>query len=165
MNFIEDDGYIEYQSRCDLPYGKFKSSRNGCGWIAFYNFYRTIYGQQTAEDSLETIRKRFDATVNFWGIFGTSIFDMAVHLRRQYNNRTVKVRRRLMKSHYSGNLPRYGIIYYFTGHSLHYVAFERNGREFIFHNVESKITTKSMDEFEDKYIKFKHYLLFELEEI
>ena len=97
MKFLEDDSYIEYQSRCDLPYGKYKSSYNGCGWIAFYNLY--------------------------------------------------------------------GIIYYFTGHSLHYVAFERDGWDFVFHNVESKIVTKSMDEFEDKYIKFKHYILLELEEI
>lgn len=57
MNFIEEDGYIEYQSKCDLPYGKFKSSRNGCGWIAFYNFYRTIYGQQTGRNKCLGIAK------------------------------------------------------------------------------------------------------------
>lgn len=165
MKFLEDDGYIEYQSRCDLPYGKYKSSYNGCGWIAFYNLYRTIYGQPMAEEQLERIHKAFNNTVDLWGIFGTSLFDMLKHMKRQYDNNKINAKFRIMRSHYSGNLPRHGIIYYFTGHSLHYVAFEREGWDFIFHNVESKIVTKSMDEFEDKYIKFKHYILLELEEI
>lgn len=43
------DGYIISQnSTADVPYGRLRSSVNGCGWIAAYNFIKAMGGAPDA---------------------------------------------------------------------------------------------------------------------
>lgn len=165
VNFIETTGFIEYQSRCDWKYGKFPSSYNGCGWIAFYNLTRLIFNDKDFVKVASETLNSFEKTVDLKGILGTSVFDMLRHLKEKYNSKYVDCKMRVMRRYRSANIPRFGIIYYFTGHSFHYVMFENNGFNFVFHNVESRVETRSMDKFEKKYIKCPFYIMFELNEV
>lgn len=165
MNFIETTGFIEYQSKCDWKYGKFPSSYNGCGWIAFYNLLRYLFNDMDYVKVADGTLKMFSRTVNFRGVIGTSIFDMLHHLKKRYDSETVEWKMRTMRKYRSANIPMFGILYYFTGRSFHYVMFHRDGLTFTFHNVEGRVVTCSLDEFEEKYIKCPFYIMFEVNEV
>lgn len=89
VNFIETTGFIEYQSRCDWKYGKFPSSYNGCGWIAFYNLTRLIFNDKDFVKVASETLNSFEKTVDLKGILGTSVFDMLRHLKEKYNSKYV----------------------------------------------------------------------------
>ena len=53
-NGFTRDGFIFDQSRLEgMPYGRFRSSWNGCGWIAAYNLLRS----QGIDASCDEIRR------------------------------------------------------------------------------------------------------------
>lgn len=58
-NAFSPDGMIVRQSLAtDVPYGRYPSSRNGCGWIATYNLLRAVGRPQTPEPSAPVWPKR-----------------------------------------------------------------------------------------------------------
>ena len=43
MNYLTDDGYIADQLKtAEMPYGRYRSDWNGCGWIAGYNILKYL---------------------------------------------------------------------------------------------------------------------------
>jgi len=115
------DGYIVNQGKLtDIRYGLRKSSANGCGWIAAYNFLK-----QQGEDVAE--RRVADGLVRwtvFRGLFGTELLHLWLYLARRGYRTGVKV---------TGNkkaaLPeaaRAGVIYYRHKRGFHFVSFYRD---------------------------------------
>ncbi|QIK70595.1 hypothetical protein G7062_09895 [Erysipelothrix sp. HDW6C] len=112
------DGYIINQGLTQhIHNGRYDSAYNGCGWIAAYNFLK-INGV-----SMRSEKVRTQLRLIMKGKFGTNPFSLYRFLRR--NGFPVQRTYRLRKSKNYNS----GIVLYFTGKTLHYVAFYKTSED------------------------------------
>lgn len=116
------DGYIVDQARVtDVRYGCRASSRNGCGWIAAYNFLRSM-GDPVPYDEIVRALARHSL---FRGLLGTSPLRVRRYLlRRGYEVQSVLGRKKAAEA---AGCARAGILVYRHGGGWHFAAFERRG--------------------------------------
>jgi len=121
------DGYITDQAKLRrIAYGKFGSHYNGCGWIAVYNLLHAL-GDPVSPGE---IHEQLMQDLHFGGRFGTGPFRLMRYLRRR------GYRTRFSFSVRSLQNGESGILFYWTGKPLHYVAFsaQKDGL-YLFRNV------------------------------
>lgn len=115
------DGYIVNQGRLtNIRYGLRKSSANGCGWIAAYNFLKQ-QGQNVVEQRVANELVRWTV---FRGLFGTEISHLWFYLARQGFRTDVKT-----MGNKKATLPeatRAGVIYYRHKRGFHFVSFYKD---------------------------------------
>lgn len=149
---LSDDGYIIDQRYTEnIPFGGRPSSRNGCGWIAAYNFLKAL-GQSPDSDLL---RRQLERTLLPGGRLGVNVLALIYLLRRQkipmeFALRPFHVQQLAQQS-------RAGIIFYRAGKTNHYAAFTRepDGR-FRFFGAAAGAShhSMSMASFYWDYVKF-----------
>lgn len=160
-NYIDNKTlYIEHQSKCDKKYGKYPSSYNGCGWISYYNYFRSIsnyINEDSAGKIADACRRMFAEHLWFGGIIGTSPFYMLKALKsleiEECEMKVVNIYKKL-------DVTNNGIIYYFTGKAFHYVSFNKKDEKYEFHNVEGNYIYNSIEDFLKEHSKFKYVFLF-----
>lgn len=149
---FSQDGYIVCQSRtAGIPYGRFDSPYNGCGWIAAYNLLRALEG----ESDWAAVHSAFAARLPLAGMMGTPVTTLrrclALHgaaTRVVWGKRAAA---RAMES------AAGGILRYLEGREPHYVAFAAAGEgkhRFFNVNEECPELTASAQEFLRAHVRF-----------
>jgi hypothetical protein len=149
---LSPDGYIIDQRQTDdLSFGRIPSSKNGCGWIAAYNFLKALGRTPDPEQVLRSLEK----TLLFGGRLGLNFFVLALYLRRQ--GIPVQVTALPFHAQQLSETCRAGIVMYRAGKTNHYAAFRReeDGRLRFFGVVPGiKSHSMSMATFYWDYVKF-----------
>ena len=118
---LNPEGYIIDQSRLkDIPFGYATSDRNGCGWIAVYNFLRAL--GRTEEP--ETLAREMEKTL--LGDFLAGVHPLGI-LWALGRNRRIPLDWAVRPFHAQllcEKAPA-GIVWYFAGATNHYAAFRR----------------------------------------
>jgi hypothetical protein len=124
---LSRDGLIIDQSQLKtIPYGKYTSDYNGCGWIATYNAMKLLGEEADVEEVLHYLNKY---TI-LEGRFGTNPFGIKRYFEKHdYDFRYAFLSRRL-----EAKKNAVGILLYTDGRNIHYVAFQRENRKFHFYN-------------------------------
>lgn len=124
---LSNDGLIINQSQLKtIPYGKYTSDYNGCGWIATYNVMKLLGEKVEVEEVLQYLNKYTILD----GRFGTNPFGIKKYFQEQnYDFRYAFLSRRLQ-----AKKNAIGIILYTDFKNIHYVAFRREDRKFHFYN-------------------------------
>ena len=108
------DGYcVRQKAAANLPYGRCRSSYNGCGWMAAYNLLRAEGHPHTPEQ----VRAELARTLWFGGRMGTRTDRLCLYLRRQ----GVRLTPTLRPSRAAARPG--GIAFYFTGRGGHFVTY------------------------------------------
>ncbi len=116
-NAFSKDGYIINQGAfTDLPFGKYPSSQNGCGWIAVYNYLKL----QKKPANMEKIKNQLSHTLFLGGKAGMSVVLLYLYLRI-FSGCKVKFCIHLPSTAGKLYTPS-GIFMYHTGKSFHFVA-------------------------------------------
>lgn len=145
------DGYIIDQRHTKAAkYGVRTSDRNGCGWIAAYNFLRAV-GEA---DDWQQIVKDMRRGSPFLCALGTGPFRLKRYLRRRgYTLTLARGRDAAIKLAEASGA---GILFYLHSHGLHFVAFTREADDqFRFFNavLGDANHVMGMGEFLDKHAK------------
>lgn len=115
---LSSDGYIINQRLLkNLPYGMKQSNYNGCGWIAAYNFLRACGRKK----NWDTVRQQLEDSLILGGLLGTHIVQMYLYLRRHGFHLQWAVGRKAAQPYAEG--CKAGVLFYFNGTALHFVAF------------------------------------------
>lgn len=118
------DGYIINQGVfTDLPFGKYPSSENGCGWIAVYNYLKL----QKKEADMEKIRNQLAHTLFLGGKAGMSVVLLYLYLRIILRC-NVKFHIHLSNTAAKLYIPS-GILMYHTGKSFHFIAIQHKKKD------------------------------------
>ncbi|MEG1524170.1 MAG: hypothetical protein RRZ24_02060 [Clostridia bacterium] len=115
-----DDGYIVNQACLhDVRYGCRTSDCNGCGWIAAYNFLRSLADDAPEEE----VARALSSHALFRGLLGTSPF----RLRRYLKRRGYAIHSYIgpKKVVWAAETARAGILLYRHSSGWHFVAFVR----------------------------------------
>lgn len=111
------DGYIINQNALsNLPFGKYPSSQNGCGWIAVYNYLK----RQNKPADIEKIRNQLSHTLFLGGKAGMSVVLLYLYLRI-FSGCRVKFRIHTFTTASKLYIPS-GILMYHTGKSFHFIT-------------------------------------------
>lgn len=124
---LSKDGYIINQTKMQsVVRGDFKTSYNGCGWIAVYNLLKLIGKPMHYKKVIDTI----GAELPLDGLFGTS----AVRVVRALKKLGVYACSHLNKP------GMVGIILYAHKRGCHYIAYERmaDGRLHLYNDIQGK---------------------------
>lgn len=124
---LSKDGYIINQNKMkDVVIGDYKTSYNGCGWIAVYNLLKLLGKPVHYKNVIDTI----GAELPLNGLFGTGVPRVMKALKAL----GVHVCKHLNKP---GSV---GIINYCHGKGCHYVAYERlpDGRLHLYNDIQGK---------------------------
>ncbi len=117
---LSDDGYIIDQRRTDnIFFGHTASDRNGCGWIACYNFLKAL----DREPDPEQLLRRLERTLLGSGALGLNFFALVWELKRQ--KLPLQFALRPFHAQRLAETAPAGIILYFTGRRNHFAAFRR----------------------------------------
>jgi hypothetical protein len=117
---LSQDGYIIDQRRTDnVPFGALTSNRNGCGWIAVYNFLKAL---DRAPDP-EGLAKELERTLVLGGYLGLHLAALVWRLRRE--DLPLNFALRPFHAQELSETCRAGIVLYYTGHRNHFAAFRR----------------------------------------
>ena len=126
-------GFIYDQSSgkvANLRFGFFKSSFNGCGWIATYNALILLGKTPKAED----IISEYELTgAVLGGVFGVFPFAVANYFRvRGYKVKTTYNSKKVdsVAKNHTAN-----ILFYWHSSGAHYIATHWDGKQFIGYNV------------------------------
>lgn len=118
------DGYIINQGvLTDLPFGKYPSSQNGCGWIAAYNYLKL----RKKPANMDKIRNQLAHTLFFGGKSGMSVVLLYLYLRI-ISGCKIKFRFHLPRTAAKLYIPS-GILMYHTGKSFHFIAIQHKSKE------------------------------------
>ena len=153
------DGYIVDQARLtDMPYGRRMSSRNGCGWIAAYNFLRA-HGVPVGEEQVSAALAKGSL---FRGLLGTSPLRVRAYLRRMGFATSLRLVRRGGACDTGG--ADGGVALYRHGGGWHFVAFAGApaAGKWRFFNAEpgSEAHVETMETFLLRHARFPLALLF-----
>ncbi len=155
--FSQDGFLIRQQDTIRIPFGALSSQRNGCGWIAAYNFLRA----DLHPVKWDQVRRDLNHFLPFQGRLGANAFVLRGYLRLQgcrlHSAVTLAGAKRLVPR------CRAGIILYDAGNSRHYVAFQRQKDGALrFFNVRSDAAdvVMSMEEFYRRFVRFPLFFLF-----
>lgn len=117
---LSSDGYIIDQRRTDnIRFGRTPSDRNGCGWIACYNFLKAL-GQTPDPDAL---LRELERTLLGNGALGLNFFALVHTLKKQ--GLPLNFAFRPIHAQTLSETARAGIILYYTGKRNHFAAFRR----------------------------------------
>lgn len=157
-NSLSHDGYIIDQSKVrGLDNGVYDSWKNGCGWIAVWNFLK-YHGR---DPDYREIHGYFLKHLRFGGLLGTKPTAVFAYLRSLGFNvtRVLTKKKALLLSQKINS----GIVMYVHNRGAHFVAFYReNDEEFRFLNAvygrEAHIMP--MDEFfrDHSYINLMYFI-------
>ena len=117
-----EDGYIIDQRLVDdVPYGKFHSDYNGCGWIASYNLLRCM----GRDISVDEVCRALEKGSLFRGLLGTGPF----RIRRYLKKSGLHVKTVLSKKKAAALAPAFlcGMMLYRHSAGYHFVAFSNQG--------------------------------------
>ncbi len=130
QNAFSPDGYIVDQAQCEgLRYGVWRSDRNGCGWIASYNFLKAT----GAERPVEEIKKALLRRSLLRGLLGTRMIVIYAFLRRcGYRPDVALGRKKILEN---AACAQAGILLYRHKDGWHYVCFLPEERGFRFLNA------------------------------
>lgn len=149
---LSRDGYIIDQRYTDnIPFGRMPSSKNGCGWIAAYNFLKAL----ERDPDPEALVKDFEKTLLLGGYRGMSLIVLMWKLKKQgvpleFALRPIHAQQLVERS-------RAGIILYRAGKTNHYAAFRReeDGKLRFFGAVSGREDHRmSLAEFNCNHVKF-----------
>lgn len=152
------DGFLtRQQDTSRIPFGVLTSEKNGCGWIAAYNFLRA----DLHPVKWDQVRRDLNRLLPFRGKIGANAFVLRGYLRHQgcrlHSAVTLAGAKRLIPR------CRAGILLYETGNSRHYVAFQRQRDGTLrFFNVRADVTdvVMSLEEFYRRFVRFPLFFLF-----
>ncbi len=117
------DGFIINQGVfTDLPFGKYPSSENGCGWIAAYNYLKL----QNKPADMEKIRTQLAHTLFLGGKSGMSVALLSLYLRF-FSHCKIGFHIHLPNTAAKLYIPS-GILMYHTGKSFHFIAIQRKNK-------------------------------------
>lgn len=117
------DGYIINQGvLTDLPFGKYPSSENGCGWIAVYNYLKL----QKKPADMDKIRTQLAHTLFLGGKAGMSVILLYLYLCI-FSGCKVKLHIHLPSTAAKLYIPS-GILMYHTGKSFHFIAIKHKAK-------------------------------------
>jgi hypothetical protein len=158
--FSPDGFLLRQRDTGHIPFGVLTSDKNGCGWIAAYNFLRA----DLHPVKWDQVRRDLCHLLPFRGRIGANAFVLRAYLRRKgcrlHSAVELRGARRLIPR------CRAGILLYETGHSRHYVAFQRRpGNRLRFFNVNSPTgeVTMEFEEFYREFVRFPVFFLFTTE--
>lgn len=147
---FDREGYIINQGLIEeVPSGKFKTSKTGCGWIACYNLFKLMNKEKTIKEVSSAIS---DIAI-FKGMFGVDVFGLYKYLRKNNVNAYFTP---IFKNQCIRDIKnsKYGIILYIHNRGSHYVAYKNLGNgKCIYYNAVYGRNNHVM-EIEDFYKKF-----------
>lgn len=150
-SYLAPDGFIyDQRETSHLRYGLRSSAQNGCGWVAAYNLLHLL----GRPDTPEAVRGSLAKSLPLGGLAGTHILALAAWLH--YKGLPLRCQFLRRRARAAVRHSRGGIVWYFTGHGLHFCAFEAKGRgEFHFLNAEygRKDLVLTLPAFRKKYCK------------
>ncbi len=141
---LSPDGYIIDQRQTDnINFGHTSSDRNGCGWIACYNFLKAL---DSAPDP-EALLHQLERTLFGNGALGLHLFSLIHTLKKQ--QLPLHYALRPFHAQQLAESARAGIVLYYTGARNHYVAFRRgpDGALWFYGIVPGKVVKCSMAAF------------------
>lgn len=157
-NAFSKDGYIINQGiLTEIPYGRYRSDYNGCGWISAYNFLRACQ----RELPYEQVHRELNEKIWLGGRIGTNPFRLYRYLKAKgVIMKRVFTTKSLIRD---TSRCKAGILMYWTGKGAHFVTFEKNnesGQIFRFFNAVygKEFHYSTISEFEEQFCKF--WLLF-----
>ena len=119
-NALSQDGYIIDQRQTEnIPFGSITSDKNGCGWIAAYNFLRAMDRDPDPEQTLRALEK----TLLLGGRLGLHLFALAAYIRRQ--GIPLECTLRPFHAQMLAETCTAGIVLYRAGKTNHFAAFRR----------------------------------------
>ena len=149
---LSADGYIvDQRQTANIPFGAVSSDKNGCGWIAAYNFLKALDREVDPERLLRDLEK----TLLLGGRLGLNLFALVWELKKQ--RLPLNFALRPFHAQCISERCRAGIILYYTGTRNHFAAFRReeNGRLRFFGAVPGQAhDEKTMAEFYWDHVKF-----------
>ncbi len=117
---LSDDGYIIDQRQTEsISFGGCPSSKNGCGWIAAYNFLKAL--DRTPDP--EVLLRRLERTLLPGGKLGLNFFALVHELHRQ--KVPLEFALRPFHAQELAQRNRAGIVLYRAGKTNHFAAFAR----------------------------------------
>lgn len=148
--FSPDGFIISQKNTADVKYGKKQSSYNGCGWISAYNLMRSLGVNATPAE----VHASLQQGLMFGGRFGTG----PRRLRKWLKARGIETKTAMRKKKAAAlaQQSRAGIIMYFNGFGLHYVAYKKDkeGRQQFWNAADGDENHKdSMQAFIKKHAK------------
>lgn len=159
------DYYITEQWKQDILYGKYPTTYNGCGWIATYNYIRTLSNiciPEVCEFHAKNVKNYLEKTLHFGGALGTSPFAVRRFLEFETEYKfDIK-----LKFPFQNYKPKkHGIVYYFDGRGIHFAHYNvkesNDGRRIWFYNVNERWSTETFEEFYGQFIYAPIYLIIE----
>lgn len=149
---LDSQGYIIDQRKTDnISFGGISSDKNGCGWIAVYNFLKAMDQEKAPETILRTLEK----TLLPDGRLGLNFFALAWYLKKQ--GLPLEVAVRPFHAQQLSETCKAGVILYCAGRRNHFAAFRReeNGCLRFYGAVAGKVHhDTSMAEFYWNHVKF-----------
>lgn len=117
---FSDNGYIiDQRLTSSVSFGHYPSDKNGCGWIAAYNFLKAL----DYDPDPELLLRKLERTLLFGGRLGLNFFALVYELRRQ--DIPLEFALRPFHAQELAQRNRAGIILYRAGKTNHFAAFRR----------------------------------------
>lgn len=148
---LDPQGYIIDQRKTDnISFGGTPSSKNGCGWIAAYNFLKAMEQEPDPEGVLRTLEK----TLLPGGRLGLNFFALCHYLQKQHI--PLECTMRPFHARQLSQECRAGIILYRAGSTNHFAAFRREAQGSLrFYGVTpGSSASMDMGEFFWSHVKF-----------
>lgn len=149
---LDHQGYIiDQRKTANISFGHTSSEKNGCGWIAAYNFLKAM--GQTPEP--EAVLRSLERTLLLDGQFGLNFFALVQYLKKQHLPLEFALRpfhAQMLSEHCKA-----GIVFYRAGKTGHFAAFRREptGRLRFYGVIPGKASHDStMAEFYWNHVKF-----------
>lgn len=117
---LSDDGYIINQAMLrGIPFGKYPSSKNGCGWVAIYNLMKALGNEKPYEEIIQALAPY----ALFRGLLGTRMPGLKKYIRSQGYAMDTS----FSKTSFDrlASRSQAGIIYYGSGKTYHFTAYRR----------------------------------------
>lgn len=126
-NSLSRDGLIINQSKLKtIPYGKYTSDYNGCGWIATYNAMKLLGEKVEVKEIIRYLDK--------YNILDGKVGTNPIGIKKYFEEQNLSFRSSVLSKRLQAKKHAVGILLYTDGKSAHYVAFQRENRQFHFYN-------------------------------
>lgn len=148
---LSPDGYIiDQRQTANISFGGTASSKNGCGWIAAYNFLKAL----DRDPDPEALLRDLENALLLGGRLGLNLFALVWELKKQ--DLPLEFALRPFHAQCISEQCRAGIILYFTGKRNHFAAFRReeNGKLRFFGAIPGRVRYEAtMAEFYWNHVK------------
>lgn len=152
---LSKDGYIINQNNTDnIPYGKYISNYNGCGWISCYNLCKYLGKEFDIIDIINFLEN------HLWrnGLWGTSLDGVYKFMKAL----GLQVKIKMGKKSIVKSAPEFGVLFYVHNSGCHYVFFyKHNDINYRFLNVRNKeFDIRKLSDMLDKEVKYNACVAF-----